>query len=45
MAKIRLVKGSTSPTKRNFKNLLPTYLTYVNTAGLIILALYVIKYT
>lgn len=40
MAKIKLVKGTTSLTKRNFKSELPKYLTYVNTAAIIGLLLH-----
>jgi hypothetical protein len=37
MAKIRLIKGTTSPTKRNILDMLPTYLSYANTLMLVIL--------
>jgi hypothetical protein len=37
MAKIRLVRGAATVTKRNFVSMLPTYLTYVNTVLIIVL--------
>lgn len=42
MAKIRLIKGKSTPTARNFKAQLPIYLTYLNSA--ILLALLIIKH-
>jgi len=39
MARITLVKGKTSITKRNVKDSLPTILTYANSVGLLVIAL------